>query len=206
MRELNPNLDIYGDNIPLWEKGQEGGRVRPINQDVLFNITKEVCEVFRDLEIKWCLSHGTALGIYRDGDTIPWDDDVDIAIFTEDHDKLAEARRILREKGFYVPDEGNPNVPIDPKSNMPWYDFVAIKDGEKVECWQFDTREFFYVYDPNREGLAIPRKFMDKLDTFTWRGINFFIPNYIEEYLTWMYGSTWNKPDPNKKYNNNREK
>lgn len=206
MRELNPNLDVYGDDIPLWEKGQHGGRTRPINQDTLFNITKEVCEVFRDLEIKWCLSHGTALGIYRDGDTIPWDDDVDIAIFTKDHDKLAEARRILRDKGFYVPNEGNPNVPIDPKSNMPWYDFVAIKGGEKIECWKFDKREHFYVYDANREGLAIPRKFMDELDTFTWRGINFFIPNHIEEYLTWMYGSSWNKPDPNKKYNNNREK
>ena len=205
MIKINPNIDVYGPNISLWARGQEGGVTRPINIDVLFRNTIEVCGVFDTLDIDWCLSHGTVLGVYRDGNCIAWDDDSDIAIFAEDRPKLAEARRILREKGYYVPDEGDPSKPIDPKSNMPYYDFVAIKDGEKCEGWIFDKHEKFYVYDPKREGLAIPRKFMDSFDKYKWRDTEVNIPAHIEEYLVHMYGSGWNQPDPNKKYNANRE-
>lgn len=206
MRTINPNLDVFDLNQnAIWEIGQHGGRTRLMNRDIIYRNTTEVCKVFDDLKIDWCLSHGTALGIVRDGDTIAWDDDADIAIFSEDRPKLSEARRILREKGYYVPDEGDPTKPIDSKSNMPYYDFVAIKDGEKVECWIFDKHENFYVYDPKREGLAIPRKFMDSFVKHKWRDTEVNIPAHIEEYLVHMYGSGWNKPDPNKKYNNNRE-
>lgn len=201
MIKLNPNLDVYGPDIPLWEKGQHGGRTRPIDQTALFNITKEVIEIFNELGIKWCLSHGTALGVYRDGDAIPWDDDVDLAIFSMDRQKLTQARARLREKGFFVPDEGDPNKPIDPKSNMPYYDFVAIKNGEKVECWIFDKVGAFFVYDPKREGLAIPETYFTTLAKIKWRGDDFMVPNDIDGFLTKMYGPAWKTPDKNKKYN-----
>jgi len=206
MKQLNPNLDVFDPNKnAIWEIGQHGGRTRLMNRDIIFKNTMEVCDVFDSLNIDWCLSHGTVLGIYRDKDTIAWDDDADIAIFSEDRPKLAEARIKLREMGFYVPDEGDPSKPIDPKSNMPYYDFVAIKDGEKVENWIFDKHEKFYVYDPKREGLAIPRKFMDSFVKHKWRDREVNIPAHIEEYLVHMYGSGWKHPDPSKKYNPNRE-
>lgn len=186
---------------PIWEIGQLGGRGRPINQIVLFNNAKEVTDLFNQLGIRHCLSHGTILGVRRDGDTIPWDDDVDIAIFSTDRPKMAEARTKLREKGFYVPDEGDPNKPVNPASNMPYYDFVAIKDGEKVECWTFDKIGKFYVYDPKREGLAIPEEHFDTFSRIAWRGFEFFAPNDVDGFLTKMYGPTWNTPDKDKKYN-----
>lgn len=198
---LEPTKDVFGVNVPIWERGQHGGRTRPINQDILFKVTKEVTEVFNELGIRWCLSHGTALGVRRDGDTIPWDDDVDLAIFSTDRNKFGQAREKLRALGFYVPNEGDPNKPIDPKSNMPYYDLVSIKDGEKVECWVFDKTERFYVYDPKREGLAIPAEYFDTFCKISWRGEEFCAPNNIDGFLTKMYGPTWKTPDRNKKYN-----
>jgi hypothetical protein len=203
---LNPNKDVFGADVPIWERGQMGGRTRPINQNTLFSITKEVANVFTKLGIKYCLSHGTILGVHRDGDTIPWDDDVDLAIFADDRPKLAEARTQLRGMGFYVPDEGDPNKPIDPKSNMPYYDFVALKDGEKVECWIFDKAGKFYVYDPKREGLAIPEEHFNSFSRIAWRNSEFNAPNNVEGFLTKMYGPNWKIPDPNKKYNPLRAK
>lgn len=187
--------------IPIWEIGQLGGRSRPIDQAVLFNNTKEVTDLFNELGIKYCLSHGTILGVRRDGDTIPWDDDVDLAIFSDDRPKLPEARKRLRELGFYVPDEGDPTKPVDPSSNMPYYDFVAIKNGEKVECWIFDKEERFYVYDPKREGLAITADHFNSFSKIVWRGVEFNAPNDVDGFLTKMYGPTWKTPDKSKKYN-----
>lgn len=203
-----PGLKKPGDKAPivkkitpLWEQGQLGGRARPIDQATLFKVTKEVVDLFNLLGIRYCLSHGTILGVRRDGDTIPWDDDVDLAIFATDRPKLAEARTKLREIGFYVPDEGDPNKPVDPASNMPYYDFVAIKEGEKVECWIFDKISPFYVYDQKREGLAIPEEHFDTFSTIAWRGVEFNAPNNVDGFLTKMYGPTWGTPDKNKKYN-----
>lgn len=187
--------------IPIWETGQQGGRSRPINQAALFKNTQEVTGIFNALGIRWCLSHGTILGVRRDGDTIPWDDDVDLAIFSDDRPKLAEARLKLRENGFYCPAEGDPNRPIDPAGNMPYYDFIAIKDGEKVECWIFDKIGKFYIYDQKREGLAIPEEHFNEFSKIVWRGSEFNAPNDVDGFLTKMYGPTWMTPDKNKKYN-----
>ena len=202
---LNPSRDVFGSDIPIWERGQHGGRTRLLNQEVLCRITKEVTDVYNALGIRYCLSHGTVLGVRRDGDAIPWDDDADLAVFTADKPKFTEARARLTALGFYVPPEGDPNKPVDPKSNMPWYDFVAIKDGEKVESWFFDKVGKFYIYDPKREGLTIPEEHFDSFTSLQWRGHTFNAPNKVEKFLDLMYGTSWGTPDKNKKYNNLRQ-
>lgn len=201
MGTLNPNKNVYGQDVPLWERGQHGGRTRPINVDVLFNNTKIIASLFNELNIKYCLSHGTMLGVYRDKDIIPWDDDVDLIVFSEDRAKLATARIKLRELGFYVVDEGDPSKPIDPASNAPYYDFVTIKDGEKVEGWIFDKIGDFYIYDKDRSQVAFPAVLLDTLGQIEWRGEKFNTPSNIEQFLVYLYGPNWKIPDKNRKPN-----
>jgi hypothetical protein len=207
MIRLTPGKDMFGDDVPLWEKGQEGGRTRPIDRLKCFENACAVSEVFNKLGIKHCLSHGTILGVLRKGDIIPWDDDVDIAMFSEDRPKLEEARNELRNLGFFVPAEGDPEKPVEPFGpvpNMPYYDFVAIRNGEKVEGWIFDLKEDYYVYDEQRDGLAIPRKLFDTLSFIKWRDRTFPAPSNPIRFVELMYGPTWRRPDKNKKYNNLR--
>lgn len=201
---LNPRLDIFGPAVPLWERGQAGGRSRPINADASFRNALAVKQVFDDLGIRFCLSHGTILGVLRDGDVIAHDDDVDLALFSEDRPKLEPARRRLRALGFFVPDEGDPTRPIEPhgpNANMPYYDFVAIRDGEKIEGWIFDQIGDFYIYDQTRDGLTIPRRHLDTFSEIPWRGVLFKAPHDVDGYLDLMYGKNWRTPDPDKKYN-----
>jgi hypothetical protein len=210
--KLNPNLDIYDINkIALWELGQESGRTRPLNADLLFQNLKDVKEVFDKHHIKYCLSHGTALGIYRQNDPIPNDDDTDLAVFHEtDLDTFKKdfevVREELRAKGFFVPQCGDKNKPIKAfgtDANMPYYDEVFIRNGEKVECWIFTKENDFYIYDKPRCGndLKHSAKYYDTLDLIIWREVAFPIPGNIEEYLCMMYGSDWSIPQ-NKKYRN----
>ena len=209
MVKLNPNLDVYGQDIAIWEKGQHGGRTRPLNAEVLFNNLVEVKKVFEKYNITFWLSHGTMLGVFRDSDIIPWDDDIDIGLLLQDKPKVRLAEKELRELGFYIPPEGNPNLPVKGTgndANMPFYDFVAIKDGEKIEGWFFEKKGDFYIYDEPRCGsdLKHPAKYYDELQNYEWKNIIWKIPNHIQDWLLLMYGTGWNKVDKNRKYNNQK--
>lgn len=45
-----------------------------------YEVMKCGCKILKNLNIKYCLAEGTLLGIYRDGDIISHDTDIDIAI------------------------------------------------------------------------------------------------------------------------------
>jgi hypothetical protein len=202
MQKLNPNLDIYSKDLVAWERGQAGGRTRPINRDVLFKNLLDVHTVLDKYNIKHWLSHGTMLGAYRENNFIEYDDDCDIGLDFSQRKEIKPALKELRKLGFYIP-EGNPTKPID-KDNTPYYDTVFIRDGEKIEGWWFEKKGDYYIYDQPRCGndLKHPAKYYDELQSFVFRGVNFKIPNHIEDWLVMMYDASWKIPNKNKKYNN----
>ncbi|MDD4822766.1 MAG: LicD family protein [Bacteroidales bacterium] len=54
----------------------------------MLEILKSIDAICRDNNIPYLLSSGTALGAYRHGGFIPWDDDLDIELLKEDYEKL----------------------------------------------------------------------------------------------------------------------
>lgn len=198
--ELNPNLNTRGEDIPIWEYSQEGGRTRPINKEILYKNLCDFANVFEAFGIKYWLSHGTMLGVYRDGDFISIDDDIDLGAPMSDREKGIKAEIALRDLGFYVPPTGDPRKPVDPKSNMPYSDTVAIRGGEKIEVWWFADKDDKYVYDIYRtEELHHDKKYYDKLSSIDFKGRTFPIPNHIEDWLVMMYDN-WKVPQ-DRKYN-----
>jgi hypothetical protein len=187
----------------LWERGQEGGITRPINRDALYKNLKDVYEVFQEHGIKCWLSHGTMLGVYRDGDFIPWDDDADVGADIRTADRRLEAEEKLRDMGFFVPQIGDRTRPVSEVDNMPYHDTVAIRDGEKIEVWWYEKIGDKYVYDVDRHAwLQHPEKYYDTLATIDFKGTHFNIPSHIEQWLEMMYSSDWNVPQEGRKYNN----
>jgi len=65
-----------------------------------YGLLKDIHEILTNNGIKYVLGAGTLLGSYRHGDIIPWDDDGDICIRFEDHERLAELRPIFKQKGI----------------------------------------------------------------------------------------------------------
>ena len=204
--KLTPELDVFDPELnAIWEIGQMGGRTRLLDKEILFNNLMEVIEVFWDFGIKYWISHGTMLGLYRDGDFITQDDDADIGADMKDKHKALAMEEELRRRGFYVPQQGDPLKPVDSKSNMPYSDTVAIRDGEKVEIWWYDKVGDKYVYDLRRPPaeLSHDEKYYDgELDVINFKHGLVRVPNHLEEWLVMMYGSDWKIPQAGVKYNN----
>lgn len=64
-------------------------------QSVLREMLGVIDKICRENDIKYFLCGGTMLGAVRNGDIIPWDDDIDILMLREDYDRFA---RVCREK------------------------------------------------------------------------------------------------------------
>ena len=56
---------------------------------------KELVQIFESYGIRYCAVGGTLLGAYTSHKFIPWDEDIDIAVFEEDYDRMID---ILIEK------------------------------------------------------------------------------------------------------------
>ena len=100
--------------------------------DIVFKIILEIDRICRKNHIDYALAFGSALGLYKYGDFIPWDDDADIVIDYFDYPRLIEALKNDLSEDFT----------FDSSLTNPMYNplIPAIKVRDK----------YTYIYEANR--------------------------------------------------------
>lgn len=73
---LSPELHVVSD--------EEVGQLH----EILLEMAGDIADICRENEIGWILTGGSALGAVRHKDIIPWDDDIDLAMFRADFEKF----------------------------------------------------------------------------------------------------------------------
>ena len=145
----------------------------------------EIWDLLRDINVTFFLRHGTCLGAVRDGELIPWDDDIDIGSIIGMHNldestvykavqkfESADFKVKVLETDFHIGVELSKfNIPID------W------------TCYRV-YEESILQYP----GVKIPVQLYESLGSIPLLGKTFSVPNPPEEYLTLKYGPNWRVP------------
>ena len=138
--------------------------------------------------------YGTLLGLYRDKDFLPHDDDIDVAIIVDGINGKTprEVAEIWRQK---VEALG-----IKTKFPTPY--------SLNFHCYyeDCDMDLFIKVKKPNKNVVAthmeryqirdVEMDLLEPLSTYNFNGFEFSVPNQIEGFLESRYGRGWTKPDP----------
>ena len=190
------------------------------NQFVHRRLLKEFAQTVNEYfpEVEYSIFFGTLLGYLRDGDIIPWDNDVDV-IWPEEHRPALE-HLMRNERNKHYPKGGQPfgilNDSVRTCSNM----FTVYKRLNNKECQSFSRNSGrgpcrpyidIYIYNTKENSIRIcpytaknPRYWSGpkifelpkviptqkaKMQDFTAR-----IPQDPEYCINQLYGENWKAP------------
>jgi hypothetical protein len=161
-----------------------------INKDKCFKIMCEIDDICKKHNVKYYLSEGTALGIYRDGDLIKWDDDIDIALKQKQYNIfIKKCIPELVNKGYYL---------LYLFHNALGINYLSfLKEGQIIDV---ENVKIGNKCASKVGGLCdelLPH--IQKLTKKEWRGRKFPVPE--ESYYVYLYGKNWRIPMKTKNQN-----
>ncbi|MGD2072266.1 MAG: LicD family protein [Candidatus Thorarchaeota archaeon] len=146
-------------------------------------------DAFKRVKIPWVITDGIVLGYARDGAIIPWDTDMDIAVFVEvSNKKFKFLHRALSENGFRIKKHKKDFMTGGRKSPLNlWFHH---KNGKYYESFPPSTPKLKFIEKA---------KWYDNPQLVEFLGSIYPMPNHIEDYLNCRYGHDWKtniKSDP----------
>lgn len=195
-------------NIPAHVLKGTGDLSQPERLDFARELMLNLCQLFNEHQIPYYIDHGTLLGLYRDGDLLPWDNDIDFAI---DAEYLAKAQQLLWDK---LPQLTLKNCRLNQWTMTAAYDYIKMPGSEQyckriIKVYEHSDDPVSKAFNADlivkyKDGeqrywlvgatvLNAPDSFTKTTIPFDFYGIQVQIPKYTEEYLTVLYND-WKTP------------
>ena len=169
---------------------------------------EEIQKVFDKFGVRLFLTYGALLGIHRQGNFIPHDDDIDLSIIDPiDYQTRKKIGHTLQDIGyevqpisfnicgrFEVAENGyngdkETGIIVCQKRIRTTLFFFKLEDcpihGQDYTCWP--------KYGSGRL-IFTPAHFFEKPGTLKFKGKKYLTPSPIDEYLHFMYGADWKTP------------
>ena len=140
----------------------------------------ELINLLNDLSINFFIDSGLLLGIYRDGDIIKWDWDIEISLLeSELSDNLDKIVEKVKEKGFLIHKIDKKFHKLEIHRSLSYEIFSFTFKG-----WKHDRNNGFFF----RKEFKIPEKYFLNKTKILYLNFELNCPGPIEDYLTFMYG------------------
>ena len=158
---------------------------RPIDVSIAKEMLREAKQIMDQLGVVFFLRQGTCLGAVRDGDLIPWDDDLDLGsvvglngLTERSMDRVVAA---FRDNGYFAKVEGNDH----------YINAAMVKSSMRMDwaCYRIIDDNIFHY-----PGIRLPIRLFTELKEIEFIGEKFLVPNPPEEYLRIKYGPSWMSP------------
>ncbi|MFH1212794.1 MAG: LicD family protein [Candidatus Neomarinimicrobiota bacterium] len=165
-------------------------------------VLKRTTQLLERNGIPYWLEGGTLLGIVRENRLLPWDNDLDLSIRTEDLDRLLQILPKFFWRGLIV------RIRYHKRDDHP------LKKGDVRIIKVYASKYFFFkglvildIFVQKRLGdqlywvigvhrhtkKAVPARFTDELTSVRFNKKNYSIPKLTDEYLTYCFGD-WRTP------------
>lgn len=159
-------------------------------------ITKLSEEAFKE-DIPLTIDFGTLLGVIRDGDIIPWDDDIDFTIPLESslniEGWLLKVVPMIDEKVHWTIDKHYDKEKVVSYS-IKFIDRF-LKSFTTTVCMR-GVKDDHSIHFLSLGLWYAPALHFEKTELVKWNGVNVQTPNKYEEYLSFVYGD-WKVPKQN---------
>lgn len=172
------------------------------NYDVARRMLNDMVEICEQADIDFRVDSGTLLGIARDGDLIPWDDDLDCTLGVEDLARFKSLFPEIRRRGWRIADDY-----LMPQDDVAWRknDARSIKirnhrwwrvgRGRIVLDIFVRYRHGEHVWWANLGKInRVERKYFDGYDRLDFHGRKVRAPHDHEQFLALVFGD-WRTPD-----------
>lgn len=158
---------------------------KPLGENAWLTMAK-CCKIIEQLDIPYRITDGTVLGLYRQGDFIAHDNDIDVDILDCDNaDILQEA---MLENGLRL---GRKVIYRHRIQQLVYFDAnEAIFD---IVFW-YSEGSRIYNYSEKGYVRIQDKRFFENVDYFEYKGKQYPIPSNIEEWLVMRFGADWKIP------------
>jgi len=202
--QLLNEMGIIPSEIKMAPKGLLKSSYRPFEDEETMKFARKsllrVTKVFSENNIKYFADFGTLLGIVREGDLIPWDDDIDLSILMNDYDEVVSLFR-SNIKDFEIDKdiECKVHVTHDRIRKEPINIGLSfVTNGNKViRKFQINIgvvtiKDEFAVQSMN----CSPKYHFEQQQQIDFWGEKISVPFEYESYLEFTYGD-WKTPKMN---------
>lgn len=146
----------------------------------------KLCSLLENLCVRYRITDGTVLGLYRDKGFIPHDNDIDLDVL--DCVNADEIDRSMRLEGMKLGRRVSWGGKIQ---QLSYYDNKNIIFD--LVFWYSENEQIVNYSEPGYL-RAQPRKYFIELNQLYWLGKNYPVPENLEEWLVFRYGVDWNIP------------
>ena len=161
-----------------------------------------VDSLLTEVNINVWLYAGSLLGVVRDGDFLPWDNDLDLCVVENEQFKWGNLEKALVSAGFEKIREFQCNGNITEQAyafGNSHFDVFAVKpmDGDRAQvCIYLKENNVWYADESHWTVMRLDT-FLPKGKTYVdVRGYPLPIPENSEQLLEKQYGPSWRIPDP----------
>lgn len=149
----------------------------------------QILSVYLDkIDIRWGPAFGTLIGIVRNDDFIPWLPNFDIFILKEDEERFKDVLWLLMDEGFRLVRYERRGLYYLERKGEFFKIFVLRKISSEIR----HTGGSDFIHE----------KYLQNTVKWNFKGIEFNVPQGLDEYLSFQYGD-WIVPAQTKFYKRN---
>tara|TARA_R110002049_G_scaffold306173_5_gene504197 strand:+ start:1654 stop:2238 length:585 start_codon:yes stop_codon:yes gene_type:complete len=173
------------------------------NTVIAERMLKNVVSILNRCDIEYWLEGGTLLGIRRENRLLPWDNDIDVSIHSNQIDKIDSFYSQLQKAGYRVKTRYfNSTNEFFKKGDIRMIKvrekrfFGLIKGPVCLDVFiKYPEKDKVYWEIANKTKF-VPSKFYLTFKDVRFKGFDYKVPTLTDEYLTYRYGE-WQTPVKN---------